>query len=42
MDYKQFLLLYHFTPQRAVDGLLAQGSVSCVIHALPLGKVRQS
>ena len=24
------------------DGLQAQGSVSCIIHPLPLGKVRQS
>ena len=30
------------SPYREVDGLLVQGSVSCVIDPLLLGKVRQS
>ena len=38
MDNEQFELLYPFTPQRAVDGLQAQGSVSCVIHPLLWGR----
>ena len=43
-DYEQFYLLYPFSPYsgHAVDGLWVQGLVSCVIHPLPLGKVRQS